>query len=335
MHAAKHELFTGKMVNTILMYICASFTHMKKRFLFALLFSVHGIVFGQEFENRSPSRQQIHDTDIALLSPTQILEDSLVFFADSMYFSALDESRISGGYEFLRVFKKLIKSTTSFSAPLTKLKEKISILSAPDNSFKIYNWEIVRSPAVRRYYGAIQTNQGEVFPLVDVSDQILRGLEDSIFSNVRWYGCLYYNILQKKINDQSVYFLLGWNGNSLNSEKKIIEAFGYNNKGQCVFGAPVFNVIDRGKRKQSNRFVVEYQKAAKVSLNYDKEYDQIILDHCESQIGDPAKKYTYIPDGTYDGLQWDNNQWVMRENAIEITELKEGEAPLDKPILKN
>jgi hypothetical protein len=80
--------------------------------------------------------------------------------------------------------------------------------------------------------------------------------------------------------------------------------------------------------------VIEYEKGAKVSMNYDTETKQIIFDHCESQIGDPAKKYTYIPDGTYDGLEWDGNQWVMHENVVQITILKDGEAPLDKAITK-
>ncbi|GBL34936.1 hypothetical protein EMGBS15_05310 [Filimonas sp.] len=80
--------------------------------------------------------------------------------------------------------------------------------------------------------------------------------------------------------------------------------------------------------------VLEYEKGAKVSMNYDNETQQIIFDHCESQIGDPAKKYTYIPDGTYDGLAWDGNQWIMNENVVQITILKDGEAPLDKALIK-
>ena len=157
-------------------------------------------------------------------------------------------------------------------------------------------------------------------------------MEDSILMNNRWVGALYYNILQREISGERIYFLLGWNGASMNSEKKIVEAFGFNSLGQSVFGAPVFNIIDKGQRKSANRFVLEYQKGAKLYMNYDKETDQIVFDHCESQIGDPVKKFTYIPDGTYDGLKWSGNKWNMFEDVVQISVLQQGNAPVEKPI---
>lgn len=78
-----------------------------------------------------------------------------------------------------------------------------------------------------------------------------------------------------------MYFLLGWNGSATNSERKIIEVFGFDSRGQSQFGAPVFTILDRNKRKQPMRFILEYQKGSKVSMNYDKELDQIVFDHCE------------------------------------------------------
>ena len=291
-------------------------------------------MLAQEFENVSPVRQQIHDIPISKLSQVEILEDTLVFLADSMYFSALDESRVDGGYEFIRVFKSLMKEPASFQAPFNKLRDKIVILDAPDHSFRIYNWEIVRNNVERRYYGTIQTAKGNLLPLIDISDQVIRGAEDSVFSNTRWYGNLYYNMIAKERDGQPYYFLLGWNGNSMNSERKIMDAFYFDAAGKAVFGAPIFNILDRGKRKTVNRLMLEYEKGAKVSLNFDPENKQIVFDHCESQIGDPAKKYTYIPDGTYDGLQWDGHQWSMKENVVEITIMKDGEAPVDKVINK-
>lgn len=307
---------------------------MKKLLVLFFAIIAASSLYAQEFENLSPVRQQIHDKPINQLSQIEIIEDTLVFLADSMYFSSLDESRIDGSYEFIRVFKSLVKNPGSFNAALTKLSEKIKIFVAPDNSFKIYNWEIIRNSVERRYYGIIQTKKGDILPLIDVSGEVIRGAEDSVFSNSRWYGNMYYNMLMKPVDGKNLYFLFGWNGNSMNSERKIVDAFYIDDRGQAVFGAAVFSVLDRGKRKKTNRLVIEYEKGAKVSMNYDTETKQIIFDHCESQIGDPAKKYTYIPDGTYDGLEWDGNQWVMHENVVQITILKDGEAPLDKAITK-
>ena len=230
------------------------------------------------------------------------------------------------------VFKKALNENNSYNYPFSKLKDYINILNSPDNKFKIFNWEIVKSTAERRYYGVIQMNNGKIIPLIDVSDQIVRGAEDSILMNNRWYGALYYNIIQQNIGNDNIYFLLGWNGAALNSDKKIVEPFGFNSNGQAVFGAPVFNIIDKDKRKSVNRFVYEYQKGSKVHLNLDNETNQIIFDHCESQIGDPNKKFTYIPDGSYDALRWDGRYWNMTFDVIQIDVREQGDAPLEKPI---
>jgi hypothetical protein len=307
---------------------------MKKIVLLCVLSLAAFGSFAQEFENLDPARQQVHQKDISLLSPLEILEDSLVYMADSMFFSALDDRRIDGSYEFIRIFKSFLKTPGSFQAPLKKLREKIVIMDAPDNKFRIYNWEIIRGPVERRYYGSIQMNDGSSMPLVDISDRVLRGAEDSVFSHTRWYGNLYYNIISRDIGGETAYFLFGWNGNSLNSERKIVDVLRFDAAGKAIFGADVFTVIERNKKFPRKRLIVEYEKGAKVFLNYNTDTKQIIFDHCESQIGDPAKKYTYIPDGTYDGMIWKNDKWEMVENIIPITILKDGEAPVEKAIIR-
>lgn len=295
-------------------------------------FGLHSKLNAQNFENSSPQRQQIHTEDMSKLSPLEILEDSLVYFADSMYNSPIPENRADGNEYFIRLMKRFLRTEGSFQHANKKLAQKINIITSPDNVFKIYNWEVVQATELGRYYGVIQLQDGQIRPLIDISDKVIRGAEDSTFSGGRWFGCIYYNVLQREIAGQQVYFLLGWNGNSLNSERKVIEAFGFDSRGQIQFGAPLFVAIERGKRKNVNRFVLEYQRGSKVSMNFDKESNMIILDHCESQIGDPAKRYTYIPDGTYDGLTWDGTKWIMSENVLQIQDLQQGNAPLDKPI---
>lgn len=102
---------------------------------------------------------------------------------------------------------------------------------------------------------------------------------------------------------------------------------GYSQEGKPIFGGPVFHIIENNRQKRVNRFILEYKADARVSLNYDKDKDMIIFDHCESQIGDIHKKYTYVPDGTYDGLKWNGSSWEMHRNVIEIQDLKAGNTP--------
>ncbi|HMN32443.1 MAG TPA: hypothetical protein PKA54_03655 [Chitinophagaceae bacterium] len=304
-----------------------------KKYIFFILLMTIGFTkaYTQDVEIESQIKP-IHDKDISKLSKMEILEDTLVYLTDSMYYSAFPENRSLGCYDFIRILKNAFNETNSYNYSYNKLKNYINIFYSPDKSFRMYNWEVVKSAAERRYYAVIQMSNGKTIPLIDVSDQIIRGGEDSILMNNRWFGALYYNIIQKEIGNDKIYFLLGWNGASLNSEKKIVEPFGFNSNGQAVFGAPLFNIFDKGKRKSVNRFVYEYQRGSKVHLNLDVETDQIIFDHCESQIGDPNKKFTYIPDGSYDALSWDGRYWNMILDIIKVVPREQGDAPVEKPI---
>lgn len=276
----------------------------------------------------------IHLEDASKMSTIEKMEDTLVFLSDSMQLSPLPEARIEGSYAFIKVFKRFLQMKNSYEFPLEKLSKKIAIVQPEDKAFKIYTWDVVRSNTQLRYYGALHLADGSFQPLIDASDQIIRGAADSTFFNMRWYGAEYYNVVQKKIGTQNAYFLFGYNGNSVDGDKKIVEPFGFDRQGRAIFGAPVFRVKGEKGLQTNMRFILEYQKQARVSLNYDKEKDFIIYDHCESSVGDYKKKNTYVPDGTYDGLQWDGRYWTQKTNVIQIQALPAGQVPVVKPINK-
>ncbi len=50
-----------------------------------------------------------------------------------------------------------------------------------------------------------------------------------------------------------------------------------------------------------------------------------------SESGEPQKKYTYIPDGDYEGLQWKNGKWV-HITKVYTQKLESGNAPVPNPI---
>ena len=60
--------------------------------------------------------------------------------------------------------------------------------------------------------------------------------------------------------------------------------------------------------------------------------DLIVFEHLISQTGEPQKKYTYIPDGDYEGLKWQDGKWVYIEKVFnQVT--PEGHEPVPNPIL--
>jgi hypothetical protein len=70
---------------------------MKKNSIAILLIILSVNLYAQDSTSTilfNPESKPVHSEDISKLSPLQILEDSLVFFADSMYFSETSENKI-------------------------------------------------------------------------------------------------------------------------------------------------------------------------------------------------------------------------------------------------
>ena len=258
-------------------------------------------------------------------------EDSLYKLNDTIIDGNRQYTRQTACYAFIKTLVRALKTPDSFTYPFDSLKH-ISILTAPDKSFRIFSWELLLDGNEGyRYFGAIQINNKklQLFPLFDYSEHITN-IEDTVTDNNKWFGVLYYNIVEKKSFGKKYYTLFGWYGNTLKSTKKIVDVLTFKNN-KPVFGAPVFELKSKDKTKTIDRFVIEYKKDAAVRLNYDKDFDKIIFDHLVPESGGSANDYTtYIPDGTYEGFKFKRGKWRYIENVF--TSVNKGvpfPAPLD------
>lgn len=260
------------------------------------------------------------------------MEDSLVVTADSMHHAFIPEMRQLYCEKFIKQLVRTLKTPNSFNYPFTKLGATINILQPEDKKFKMYNWAVNVAGATIRYYGAVQMqgDQLKLYPLIDYSQELGSGLEDSILTNGKWYGGIYYDILSREYNGKTIYSFLGKNINNLLSNIKVIDPMSFSENG-LIFGAPVFSIP--GKKGTINRFVLEYRKDVSVSMKWDKDYNAIIYDRLISQMNDPNRKNTFVPTGQYDGLKWENGKWTLLEDALPVQIFKDGEAPVPKPTV--
>lgn len=262
----------------------------------------------------------------------QAMEDSMLTNADSMYSAYIPELRIEHCERFVKQLIAALKIPNSYSYPFPKLQEKINIIPSDDNAFRIFNWSIPLSEVTGRYYGAIQMpgEQLKLYGLVDHSSELGKGLEDSILTNNRWFGAVYYRIMSHDVNGKKVYTLFGVNSSNPLSTRKVLEPMTFTPHG-IVFGAPIFNVRLEGHQgKQINRFLLEYKKGVQVQLNWNDEEHMIIYDKLVSSINDPNRRYTYVPSGEYDGLRWGNGMWNYVPQTMPAINLGDGRAPSDK-----
>lgn len=243
-------------------------------------------------------------------------------------------NRFRADSQFTRILVRALRVPNSFYYPFDSLIT-ISRLYAPDSSFRIFTWQVSKDADVHRRHGAIQmkTTDGtlKLFPLIDRS-LIIQNQEDTVTNHEWWLGAIYYKIVKKVFNNKNYYTLLGYDENSIRSTKKRIEVLTFDVKGNPVFGGQFFAFDQDTVRKPiQSRFSIEYKKNGNARIVFDEELDLIIYDHLISESNEPAKKYTYIPDGDYEGFKWINGRWQHIEKVFN-ERLEDGQAPVVKPV---
>lgn len=266
----------------------------------------------------------------------------------------MEVERVSANYDLIPELVRTLKTEGSFYYPLSGL-EGMSILYAPDNKFRIFSWMIplgdqqldmigvdstdrnrldgvpdnrILENTTYKYFGAIQMNSDslKLIPLFDKSEEINQP-EDQVLSNENWYGCVYYKIVEKELQGEKHYALLGWDGNNGNSNRKIMEILYFDANKKPVFGAPIIEVVrDDMPPVLKHRMFLQYKETVGVTLNYYTQQDQIVFDFLAPEDEKAKGNYEfYVPDGTYQALQFKGGLWkhidrvfleTMQENQL-------------------
>lgn len=291
-------------------------------FIISIILSIGTNLFAQ---------QQLTKSSVALL---KIKEDSLSVIGKQIVASEEASVRFRSDSQFTRILVRSLKTPFSFNYPFDSLTT-ISRLYSPDSLFRVFTWQVSRDADLHRRHGAIQmrTNDGslKLFPLIDRSI-VIQNQEDTVTNNEWWIGAIYYKIIKRVFNNKNHYTLLGYDENSIRSTKKRIEVLTFDAKGSPVFGGKYFSFEkDTVSKPIQARYTIEYKKNGNGRILYDDELDMIIYDHLISESNEPAKKYTYIPDGDYEGFKWVNGKWQHIEKVFN-QKLEDGQAPVLKPL---
>lgn len=251
-------------------------------------------------------------------------EDSLRILTSVMWKPGPDSIKQAACYGFLDRLSSLLTTTEGYTYPFDSL-QGISVQSSDDGFFRIFSWDLPLNSGRNLYYGLISTRDLKIFRLLENARQ--SGWEDKIIDVSNWYGCLYYKVITQKYKSVTWYILLGWDGNSKQSDLKLIDIISFKNDGQISFGAPVFKTAGGLK----NRVIFEYAKRGNAILRYDRQslliakgnriqerkLWMIIADHLEPMSPGLEGQYKYyVPSGdTYDGYFFSKGFWLFAENV--------------------
>ena len=302
-------------------------TLLKKFFRFLAFFAMLNIFLLQQ-----GIAQKISQADKRKLTAK---EDSLRNLAADIILDSLTASRMRSDSLFVKTLIRALQIKNSFYYPFDSV-QGVSKIYAPDSTFRIFTWNISFDDYYSRQRGAIQmrTNDGSL-KLVALRDcsEFTPDAMDSIRTRANWIGAVYYDIVKTNYNGKNYYTLIGFDNNSVMSNKKWIEVMTFDQKNEPVFGGQYFNYQqDSLKRATQYRYSLEYKKEARAILKYDEDSKLIIVDHLISETDEPDNKWTYVPDGDYEAFKWQNGQW-MHIDKLYNYKLEEGHAPVGDPLL--
>lgn len=258
-------------------------------------------------------------------------EDTLKILARDILYGEDDFIKYDANEKFLNTLQRALKSDKSFDYPFDSLIS-IGRLRSPDNSFRIFNWNLPKANGTYEYFGIIHThklgnNNYEVYVLSDKSDEI-ENPENQILSYDNWYGAHYYKIIKNTAGQKKYYTLLAWDGNNITSTKKIIEVLSFKSNGKPVFGAYLF----KRYKKKTRRVILEYSSSVMVSLKYDDQSfyirkksrskkknikriseRMIVFDRLTPMDPKLEGQYQfYVPEtNIFDGFVFYNDKWVF------------------------
>ena len=257
------------------------------------------------------------------------IQDSLSKFSSVIWKQKSDSGRLAANEFFFTKFKTALEAKSSISLALDSIKG-ITLTASDDKKIRIFTWNIPLSDGSNKYFGFIQfiSDSSIIIPLKS-NETVLGDFSQAQVTPKLWYGAIYYKIIPVQIGTKQAYTLLGWDGHTQTSNRKIIDMLAPDGKGDFVFGLPVFKT----KAGIKSRVVIEYAEKANMLLRYD--YQTINIQKRKKIVKvdawlivmdrlipmQPAmegmRKY-YVPAGdTYDGYIFKNGYWVLAED-IEV-----------------
>jgi hypothetical protein len=266
----------------------------------------------------------------AFISQTlQEYELKLISKLENVHFEKNYDKAMQLNEEFKNVLEEAISNSEIFNYPLDSLSKFMSTEISPDGNFRIFNWNIELSNQKQYYECWILMKNLTILKLNDFKNEIPEIEYASLDAN-SWFGALYYSIIPKKRKNKTVYTLLGWDGNNMFSNKKIIESMTISKKNKIQFGIPIFKYPD-GKIKK--RVIFQYSKQSYMSLKHRqvRKQDYLIFDHLMPPSPN-LKEFAdwYVTDLSFDAFQWNENQWDFKRD-FDAKSLKVFKRPFNDP----
>ncbi|MDY0201531.1 MAG: hypothetical protein RBR40_11145 [Tenuifilaceae bacterium] len=243
-----------------------------------------------------------------LVNAEKMLQETFSPITEAQGFSQMEEVNS----EFIRAFKDVLLLDSAFFYPFDSLVN-IGKQTSPDGVIRLFTWNIPGPNRTQKYFGLVVLNlQGavSVFEMIDKRGEFAQPHTES-GSPEKWFGALYYEIVQQIVEGETYYVLLGVDLNNAFSSKRIIDVLSIGENGSIIFGKPIFRL----NNSILSRVVFEYSARATMVLRWDKIYGIIVFNSLTPLQPAFAGNYQYyVPDAMFNGFSFDGAYWNFVED---------------------
>jgi hypothetical protein len=220
-----------------------------------------------------------------------------------------DSGRIIINDSIKLIIDSYARSDSVLTHTFTGLKY-LGQVTSRNSRLKIITWNLLLKESASKYYCYIIHRSGTKNMVYNLSatytEEPVR--TDTVYSEVNWYGALYYDLRPVRKDNQTYWVLLGIDyGNPLVT-RKIIDILRITPGGMIIFGHNLF--VTEKERKY--REVLEYSSGAVTSLKFLTDRS-IVFDHLvpvSPELKD--RKEYYGPDFSYDAYDLEKGLWKFK-----------------------
>jgi len=260
-------------------------------------------------------------TDIPFVSVTISVGTTQVFDLPDIYTqlvlqdlieSVADDKKLLLSQELWTRMEQLLGHEPLFKHNFTGY-EQVSTLQSPDGLVKVLTWNLEFANGTNTFRGAVAVNLDGKVVVHELKDsyQSIKNPEQASLSTTKWFGAVYYEILQHSYRRNTYYTLLGFNPNNPFSKIRVVEVMSLAANGTPRFGHAILEVEGRSKR----RMILEYSNRVSMMLRYDAGERMIVMDNLVPSAPMFQNDFRYYgPDFTHNGLRFEKGKWVYVDN---------------------
>ncbi len=202
--------------------------------------------------------------------PVSEYTDSLRILGSKILSGQSDFARFEASEKFKQLLIFMISHEKGVELDFSEVKN-LSVQGPDNGKFKIYSWVVPKTNQSYECFGLLlswneRIKRHIITELTDVK-ATTSAPERKVFRKGDWWGALYYEMIPVKSNGMNYYTLLGWDGNSAHSTRKVIDVLSLSSTGQPSFGASLFS----GYGKQLKRVIFEYADNTQMVLRYERQ----------------------------------------------------------------